>query len=366
VFEHVELYQPPPGGAVLFLASMETPMTMESASKGLENGGYLWSRLGILSPEDILAARILKAEASRHLSKTAQINLDNHNLMRLRPPGKDVKAMNQRSLIKLVMEQDALKDWQPENGSLYLVRRLLDMGQTGRVRQLVEGIQDDKLSGIASALIDIHGRKREEGERTLWQALAADPQSDEAFFALVKLYQAEIIKGEAPAELITRLASDPISLSIVRGWELSSSRQTAEIRALEPHLADIPATHPLYPNAVRLRVAWRLASGKAENALEGIRLYDPLLAQGANAQELLIRARLALVAKKPAMVIASLYEVAGKLPGPARQGPRHKAIAGQSLKLLDALPNEKETESTIAQLRKRLIKETTRNQAMDS
>lgn len=357
VFDYVELYQPPPGGAVLFLASMETPMTMASASKGLANGGYLWHRLGILNPEDILAARVLTPEASRVLAQSATINHDNHNLMRLRPPGKGIKTMNQRSLFKLTLEHDSLRNWQPENGSLYLLRRLLDMGQSGRVRQIAGGIEDANLAQTANALIALNARKREEGERAMWQALSVDPQSDEAFYALVKLYQADIIKGEAPAQLAARLASDPDARSIVHGWQLSSSKQTAGIKGLDPQLAEIPATHPLYPNAVRLQVAWRLASGEIDKALEGIRLYDPLLAQGANAQELLIRARLALAAKSPEMVIASLYEVAGKLPAPARRGPRHKALIKQSLKMLAAIPQEAKLEGTIAQLRKRLTKE---------
>jgi len=356
VFDHVELYQPPPGGAVLFLASMETPMTMTSATKGLANGGKLWHRLGIFNPEDILAARLLKAPASRRLAQAAPVNRDNHNLIRLRPPGKDLKAMNQRSLFQLAGEMDALNNWQPEDGSLYMVRRLLAVKQSGRARQLAEGIEDTGLAATASALVDLTMRKRKQGEQALWQSLSLDPASEEAFFALVKLYQAEIIKDEAPALLVARLASDPDARSIVRGWKLSTSRQTAGIRNLEPQLAQIPASHPLYVNAVRLRVAWRLASGNAQLALEGISLYDPILALGANAHELMIRARLGQVAKDAQIVIASLYEVIGKLPAPARQGPAHKALIRQALKMLDAVTPEPGLESTIEQLRERLTK----------
>jgi len=57
------------------------------------------------------------------------------------------------------------------------------------------------------------------------------------------------------------------------------------------------------------------------------------------------------------MVIATLYEVAGKLPAPARRGPRQQAMTRQSLKLLDALPQEPELENTMTQLRERLTKQ---------
>ncbi len=353
VFDHVELYQPPPGGAVLFLASMGAPTSEPAAARALQNGGTLWHRLGVLNAQDILATRILDADASRQIAANAPANRDNRNLLRLRPPGARIKNLDQQSFRQLVAKYDPLGQWQPENGDLYLLRRLLAARQLLRARQLAENLADQNLMRTAQALIDLRlPAKREAAKQTLAQSLMTDPDSDEAFYALLGAHQAAVIAGDVPAALATRLATDPVARTVVSGWQFSSSRNTAKISTLETALADIPASHPLYSNAIRLRVAWRLASGDPVKAREGIRLYDPILALDANPHELLIRARLAALAQQPEAVISTLYEVAGKIN--TRRGPRRRALAIESLKLLDNLPPTPGHAALIDDLRARL------------
>ena len=356
VFDHVELYQPPPGGAVLFLASMQPPMSTASANRGLLNGGRLWSQLGIIDPQDILVARVLDSEASRSLSATAPINRDNHNLLRLRPPGKDFNQLNQQKLRKMIGDNDPLLGWQPEDGNLYLIRHLLAVKQVVRARQLISGIEDRNLAKIANSLLDLPlPKKQAAAVENLWQVLAAEPASDEAFYALMLQFQSAIAKQQPPARLAVRLVSDPVAAVIARGWQLGLLKNSAAIEKLDAQLARVSPRHPLYANAVRLRIAWRIAGREPQRAREALDLYEPLLAMGAaNTQELFLRARLGAMAGQPETAIASLHEMVGKMrPEPAGHA-HNEALANQAFKLLDALPAGAGLEPAVEDLRVRL------------
>ena len=153
-----------------------------------------------------------------------------------------------------------------------------------------------------------------------------------------------VVQGRAP--WLTGLAGEDPAAAIVEGWRRSRDGDWQRLRALEARLAAVSPRHLLHPAAVHLRVDWRRQAarrGEADLAAEAIELLDPLLVPAPRAADLLLRARLAVLAGDSPTALASLFElvhhpaaepmlrqasaVFGGLPATAREDPRHSALA---------------------------------------
>ncbi len=352
VFPHVELYQPYPGGGVLFLCGLQPLAVAENAERVLAVSPQGWRQLGILVPEDILAARLLDAQGSRRFARgtpgggigggAAALNTDYRNLLQTRAPRILRSPLGGEGARRLLADLDPLEPLPPATGGIYLVRRLMRDNALSRARRLAGSLRAPTQRQIAMALTHLASGRPGLGKKMLWSALerAVDASdASEALHALLLLERRALQQGRIPEALAARIAGDPAAAAVVEGWRLLHARDLRAIRRLEPDLAAIGPRHPLVEAATTLRIAWRQADGDPALAEEALALLEPRLAHGARKGPGLIqRARLAVAAAAPDAALASLLELSALLRRQASQSPAVADLARQALRILGDMP----------------------------
>ncbi|MEM7349701.1 MAG: fused MFS/spermidine synthase [Acidobacteriota bacterium] len=347
VFPYVELYQPFPGGGVLFLCGLEPLSIAESAEHVLETGAEKWQRLGVLVPEDIITARLLDAEGSRRFARGSSgatpLNTDSNNLLQTQAPRILRQPLGAEGARRLLADFDPLGQLPSDADNVYLVRRLIRDKAIHRARRLAAVLHDPTQREVALALTHIASGRPRLGEKMLSSAfelnearLAGD--SAEAAGALFLLKRQEIKQGRVPQRLAARLDTDPVSAAVVEGWRLNHLRNPRAIRRLEPALALAGPRHPLFEVATALRIAWRQATGEPNLAKEALELFEPVLAHGVQGGSgLLQRARLSMAAQMPDATLASLLELGAVLQRQTRDSPARLQLAQRALGVLSTL-----------------------------
>jgi hypothetical protein len=163
---------------------------------------------------------------------------------------------------------------------------------------------------VAEALIAVAAGAPAKGEAELLAVWREDPSRTEALQELLVFRADALTAGEDPDGLLPAIAADPLSRAVLEGWRRSRAGRMVQVRELEGVLAAAVPHEPLYESALRLRLAWRYASGDPALAREAITLFDPFMAESSNARDALLRARLAVAAGDRRAVYASLLEIA--------------------------------------------------------
>ncbi len=336
VFPHVEAYMPPPGGGLLFLAGLEPLAVEEAVESGLAAGGEQWRGLGVLTPEDVLAARVLDRQGARRLAAGAALTTDSRNLLQTRSPRILHAPLGGRGADALLAEHDPLTRLDPGANALYYVRRLLRLKAAPRARRVAAAIRDPVTRQTAFALLHLASGRRARGEGALRNLAARQAGASEALYAWMLLEQRALRQGRPPAELAARLERDPLAAAVLEGWRLASVHNHQALRQLESRFAAADPRHPLFEAATGLRIIWRQAGGDPSLAAEALDLLEPQLTPARRPVHGLIRrAALAAAAADPEAALASLLELAPALkrqPSPVR--------ARQALGILESLPDD--------------------------
>ncbi len=336
VFPHVELFVPPPGGGLLFLAGLEPLAIEEAVERGLAAGGEEWRRIGISTPEDVLAARVLDRQGALRLAAGAPLTTDSRNLLQTRSPRILHAPLGGRGADDLFAEHDPLTRLEPGANALYYLRRMLRLKAAPRARRVAASLQDPVERQTAFALLHLASGRRAKGERALRALAARQPGASEALHAWMLLEQQALRQGPPPPGLAARIESDPLAAAVLKGWRLASVRNHQALRRLEPRLAAADPRHPLFEAATGLRIIWRQAGVDPSLAREALGLLEPQLALGRQpGQSLIRRAALAAVAADPATALASLLELA-----PALERQPSRARVRQALRILESLPDD--------------------------
>jgi spermidine synthase len=335
VFAHVEVYQPFPGGGVLFLCGDEPLTNVESAARALAGSGEEWRRMGLFTPQDIFSERLLTSEESRRFALGAPLNTDYRNLLKIRSPkilGDPIGASGVRQLLA---DFDPLRELPVEAEGIYAVRRLIRRNTIGRARRVAAGLRDPQQREVATALTHLVSGRPRLGEKALWSALESETtSSEEAFHALLLLRRRDLVEGRIPERLAERLGKDSQAAAVVEGWSRARLGDPLAIGRVEGRLASLDSQHPLFDAATALRVIWRQATGEVEAAREALVLLEPWLAYGANAAGLLRRARLAVQAEAAPVALASVAELAEFLV----QNPQARRQVEEGLVILEGFP----------------------------
>ncbi len=360
VFPHVELYRPGPG-AFLLLASPASLEIEQTAARTIADSPHLWSRLGVLCREDILAARVLDSSGSRRFATQGQVSTDVFNLFRNRSPKILGHALQPITADRMLGPYEPLLEVSADIDPLYLVRRLMRQGAAGRASRLAEAQQDPGMRQAAIGLVKLTSRARQAGEQgaseqnagelAMRQALSRVSDADnsstvEALHGLLLArYRQPIINGE-PVSFTKRFPNDPAA-AVIAGWRALGAEAWEELGRLEQRLALVQPRHALFPEATRLRASWRTESGDTAIASQASALLEPLLSPVPRPADLLLLARASAAADEPRKALAALDEVLPRLP-------RGSKLASEASQILRSLPAEPGVETWRQELRERL------------
>ena len=302
VFPHVQAYDPPPGGSLLFLAS-NAPLDMHaSVARALTRVPEDLALLGITTPEDVLASWVLDDAGVRELAAGAPQNRDRHNRLQNYSHRLGERALGYRS-DKLLAPADPLVRALPPDTDLFgLLRRLAPF----RGESVAKAFPNEIDREVGLALVDISTRKQVTARRRLEGVLEKDPRHVEARAALLRLSARSLAEGGKPERLLAPPLSDA-ERAIAAGWAARErDRSGAALLALDPALAAIPREHPLAIEASRLRIQARLAQPDAERATQAVDLAEASLGDRPRPQELLLRAEAYAAAGKSFETIETL------------------------------------------------------------
>ncbi len=342
-FPQVEVYQPT-GGAIFLLASAEPLESVSGAKLALAGAPREWAQVGVMCPEDIVAARVLDAAGARRFATGAGISTDSKNLLRTRSPKILRDPLGNVGAERAFAPHDPLLA-DPRPDTLYMIRRLIRQGTAERARKLADGLTDPVARKTAIGLVELAAGRESAGELALREALGLDSEALEARHGLLSLYRPAILRGE-PVALAERFRGEPAA-AVIAGWRHLGSGESKAISHFDADLAAIDVKHPLFADATRLRAEWRIAGGDPHLAAEAMSLIEPLLAPQARSNDLLLHARAAAAAGVPGKALAALAEALPKLQ-------RASEAERQARSLLRSLPRDETLEDWRSTLEQRL------------
>ena len=170
VFPNVRVYLPSPGG-MLLLAS-NAPLALESGiTRALDAMPHAFDELGIFGSADVAAALALNEEGARRFGEGARISTDDFNLLQTLSPL--VIRQGDRSLDteEAFGSFEPLDPNDPQWDSVYLVRRMAQMGFRLRARRLASGISDTAKRHTARGLVDLAENRIEDSIAQFERAL---------------------------------------------------------------------------------------------------------------------------------------------------------------------------------------------------
>jgi len=318
VFPHVQVYRPEPG-ALLFAASGAPLEPGRTAPEALAREPDLYARLGLHDAADVTRALVLDEAGARAFAAGAPVNRDDHNLFETVAPAElGRSALGAPGASRVLDAHDPL-------GSAARVdpvrdtRRLLAARLPERARRAAAAAGSPADRHAAEALLALAQGREDAAGALLGRALRAEPGHREARWALLRLRRRALGGGSARLEaLVDALPDGPAA--VVEGWRLQDAGREEGVAALDARLAAVPPDDPAHADALRLRMAWRRATGDPARAREGLELADRLLALEDDAADRVERAVLAAQAGYPRVslsALAALAHGASRASGPA-------------------------------------------------
>lgn len=288
VYEYVRVYQWTT--EVLFFLGSDEPLDIERAlsttGRPLIDDPIHYLEKGIGSVEDVLTALNMDEANIQRFAADAPILTDNFNRMAT----ESAVAMEREEtlafgeLIELSLPYDPrlqASSWVHRNFPVdlnfgYISERLERSGFKRHAVELAETLEE--LNSPESLLLIGMGLKRQgedfESQRVLLSALLADPQDDQARFALLRPWLNQLERPDIPgyvADLAGRLTGS--QGAVVEGWQAAARQDWQRLVELDPELAGTRPTDQWYLESVKLRTDWRIKVTNPE--------YQPMLAREA-------------------------------------------------------------------------------------
>ncbi len=335
-FTNVRLYHPA-AQVLMFLAS-EGPLDVELqvARSGQPFTADImhYSRMGMNSVEDLVAALTMDQEGVEAFAAGAPISTDDNNLMatqsRSRADGVYLDELN-----VLVQPYDPLT----RRGSWiytrllddlnfgYIAQRLINMGQQQRAVALADVNPRDSNKLFIYGLVYAAAGQLDRMKEAYQAALAADPLNAQARYQLIKDQLATLNTDGASAETRDLAAGLPApAAAVVEGWGHGAARDYSALAQLDPVLGRSRVTDAWYPEVVRLRAEWRtnIAVDKERYAFDARRLIDRAILLAPSQDLYLLRAVSAIVLNDSDSVIESsryiTYYIRSDLQQASNQG----------------------------------------------
>jgi spermidine synthase len=285
-FDYVRLYQPVQQ-MLMFHASdgaLDTEISLAETGQPLATEIMHFSRLGILSVEDLIAALVMDEQGVDEFSRDAPISTDDNNLMATDSNSRGDGLVN-TDLNTLLEPYDPLtrqESWiRSDLGNAldygYLTRRLINLAQHDRAAELAQLLAGSSTSFEIYGLLYEASNEPERARTAFESAIAADPSNSQARFHLIKDQLELIGRGESRDDVESLTADLAASAAaVVEGWSYGATGDWAALARLDAELAASQITDAWYPEAARLRAEWRtyVTQEPERFANEALRLID--------------------------------------------------------------------------------------------
>lgn len=314
VFDHVRVYSPPPYMSLLFVASDQALPIEETAAEGISRSPETFQRMGIQVPEDMAISLELDEVSARSFAEGATLITDDENLFQTRAPRILSEALAASGTGELFLPYDPLERMPADLDPVYLIRQtltrrpghprlpLLDSRANSEEERLVaDALYGAKKGGVGRAI------------QRLQAAVARDQELAVAQQLLVQMLRPELVSKNANAVIPWIGSLSGPAKTVVEAWQV---QRTEELRELESRLAEIGPRDLLYPDAIRLRARWRVATGDPVLAAEAVALVNRISAgRDGNAGDFFLRSRAALRAGDVPTALRSLDVSVNRLSG---------------------------------------------------
>jgi len=193
--------------------------------------------------------------------------------------------------------------------------RALDASIVDRIGRMSEALGPTDAGGYAQ-LVLLAGAGERERSAELGRVLAARFPTNAALqFAVLQPSQASIARGEVTPELARTIASLPPSAQAsFRGSQLLLKRDLTALADLDPVLATASWTDPWFSDATLLRAEWRVRVSNPgltrTLADEAMAMLDRLAVVQPSLPVHVLRARAAIAADRPEVLVEAVWQVA--------------------------------------------------------
>jgi spermidine synthase len=346
-FPHVRVYRPFFRGTALFLAS-GAPLAVEAnAARTLAASPIELARAGVQTREDVAAAFALDEAGARTLAAGAPLTTDDQNLLETRTI-RVTAPLGYQGADQLLAPLDPLPARLGDLDRLYLVRRLLADWDFPRADRVAAALGDPVERLTAAGIVALATERAAEGRTSLRAALGRDPAAYEARVALLRAERTRLVAGAA--DLVALAAPlDDSARAVIAGWTAEANREWDAVRALEPRLAAARPVDAIYGDALRLRAAWRIASGEPNEGAAALAILELVFPTSVEPGDYVQRARAAVVAGDAGTAIESLTQaLESTTPGAFR------TVAQRVAAELSAIPPTPDLAAPRADLERRI------------
>jgi spermidine synthase len=359
VFAHVSVYRPDPG-TLIFLASA-APLELEEIvtrrDTPLDRSPGHYARFGIHCPEDLVVALTLDQAGVEALAHGAPLITDDENRLATDDVYDRGRGLVAVKLSRVLEAYDPLqrkdsriyRELGPELAFDYMARRMalfvvLDQGLPRRIHRMGQLLADPSLSAYVQAVARGSAGDGAGATQLLREALALDPDNQAARFDMLRPFLGMISRGRGTAEMVAETEKLPRApAAIIEAGRAAIAGEWDKIPPLEPVLAQVRVTDAWYPESLQLRVDWRSRVSndeyRARLGREGLALIEEAIVSQPNATMFALRARSALAADRPDVVVESINGYAQSiLNGASQLTPGELPVLSGNLQtLLDAL-----------------------------
>jgi spermidine synthase len=298
VFDYVRVYQWNP--QVLFFLGSSAPMDVERdiarTGRPLSDDPVHYVEKGVASVEDVVVALAMDHDNVRAFAAGARPISDNFNQMAT----ESAKAMDSGDVLGITRLGDILAPYDPllqgsswlhtdfpvDLNFTYISRRLEGLYMKKRAVELADTLLD--LRDVESLIMIGLGQERQgetaESQRNLIRAMRADPDDQQARYALLRQWFSRIATNDDLPELVRRelQAVSGTAAATIQAWVAAANGNIEGVQQLDTELAAVRPTDLWYLDAVKLRADWRIKV-KDENlqpqvAREATRLLDNAIA----------------------------------------------------------------------------------------
>ncbi len=285
-FPSVRLYQPAAQVLVFLASEGSLDIELQAARSGQPFTSDImhYSRIGMNSVEDLLAALMMDQEGIEAFAAEAPISTDNNNLMATQS-----RSRADGLYLADIMEIFAPYDPVTRRGSWvytrliddvnfgYIAQRMLRMGQQARTSKLGEVNPRTTNQLLIYGLAYANSGQVERARDAYEAALSADPSNEQARYLLIRDQLASLNTDAATEE--SRLIASQLpetAAAVVEGWGYGAAQNYPAMAQLDPVLNRTRITDLWYPETVRLRAEWRtsVSSDRERFAFDALRLID--------------------------------------------------------------------------------------------